>query len=154
MSYVDYVEQLTFLLFLKMADERTKKPFDRKSPVPQGYDWPSSLQKDGDQLFDHYRRILEKLGQEMGLLGLIFGRAQNKFQDPAKLRRLIVDFIDRENWSVMNADVKGEAYEGLLEKNAQNTKAGQGRRSARGSSTSATCIRFCASPPGFSTPRG
>ncbi|HBA70801.1 MAG TPA: DNA methyltransferase, partial [Geobacter sp.] len=86
MSYGDYVEQLTFLLFLKMADERTKKPFDQKSMVPSGYDWPSLLKKDGDELFDHYRHTLEKLGQEKGLLGLIFGRAQNKFQDPAKLR--------------------------------------------------------------------
>ena len=127
MSYGDYVEQLTFLLFLKMADERTKKPFDRKSPVPQGYDWPSLLKQDGDDLFDHYRHILEKLGQEKGLLGLIFGRAQNKFQDPAKLRRLIVDLLDKENWSVMSADVKGDAYEGLLEKNAQDTKSGAGQ---------------------------
>jgi type I restriction enzyme M protein len=127
MSYGDYVEQLTFLLFLKMADERTKKPFDQKSPVPSGYDWPSLLKKDGDDLFDHYRHTLEKLGQEKGLLGLIFGRAQNKFQDPAKLRRLLVDLLDKENWSIMSADVKGDAYEGLLEKNAQDTKSGAGQ---------------------------
>jgi type I restriction enzyme M protein len=127
MSYGDYVEQLTFLLFLKMADERSQKPFDQQSPVPAGNDWPSLLKRDGDDLFDHYRHTLEKLGQEKGLLGLIFGRAQNKFQDPAKLRRLIVDLIDRENWSVMNADVKGDAYEGLLEKNAQDTKSGAGQ---------------------------
>jgi type I restriction enzyme M protein len=127
MSYGDYVEQLTFLLFLKMADERTKKPFDQKSPVPVGYDWPSLLKKDGDDLFDHYRHTLEKLGQEKGLLGLIFGRAQNKFQDPAKLRRLLVDLLDKENWSIMSADVKGDAYEGLLEKNAQDTKSGAGQ---------------------------
>jgi type I restriction enzyme M protein len=127
MSYGDYVEQLTFLLFLKMADEHTKAPYNQKSPVPAGNDWPSLLKKDGDELFDHYRHILEKLGQEKGLLGLIFGRAQNKFQDPAKLRRLIVDLIDRENWSIMSADVKGDAYEGLLEKNAQDTKSGAGQ---------------------------
>jgi len=64
---------------------------------------------------NHYRHVLEKLGQEKGLLGLVFGKAQNKFQDPAKLRRLIVDLIDNENWSSMSADVKGDAYEGLLE---------------------------------------
>ncbi|MBK5273940.1 MAG: SAM-dependent DNA methyltransferase [Desulfuromonadales bacterium] len=127
MSYGDYVEQLTFLLFLKMADERTKKPYSQTSPVPAGYDWPSLLKKDGDELFDHYRHTLEKLGQEKGLLGLIFGRAQNKFQDPAKLRRLLVDLLDKENWSIMSADVKGEAYEGLLEKNAQDTKSGAGQ---------------------------
>jgi type I restriction enzyme M protein len=127
MSYGDYVEQLTFLLFLKMADEHTKAPYNRKSPVPAGNDWPSLLKKDGDALFDHYRHILEKLSQERGLLGLIFGRAQNKFQDPAKLRRQIVDLLDREHWSIMSADVKGDAYEGLLEKNAQDTKSGAGQ---------------------------
>ena len=67
---------------------------------------------------------LEILGKGKGLLGLIFMKSQNKFQDPAKLRRLIVDLIDSENWSVMSADVKGDAYEGLLEKNAQDTKTG------------------------------
>lgn len=127
MSYGDYVEQLTFLLFLKMSDERTKSPYNQPSPVPAGYDWQSLLKMDGDKLFDHYRHTLEKLGQEKGLLGLIFGKAQNKFQDPAKLRRLIVDLIDRENWSMMGADVKGDAYEGLLEKNAQDTKSGAGQ---------------------------
>ncbi len=127
MSYGDYVEQLTYLLFLKMADEHSRPPWNQPSPVPQGYDWPSLLSRDGDELFDHYRHILEKLGREPGLLGLIFGKAQNKFQDPAKLRRLIVDLIDKENWSAMSADVKGDAYEGLLEKNAQDTKSGAGQ---------------------------
>ena len=127
MSYGDYVEQLTYLLFLKMADERSKPPYNQPSQIPAKYDWQSLLKKDGDDLFDHYRHVLEKLGQEKGLLGLIFGKAQNKFQDPAKLRRLIVDLIDSENWSVMSADVKGDAYEGLLEKNAQDTKSGAGQ---------------------------
>src|SRR6266496_575378 len=127
MSYGDYVEQLTYLLFLKMADERTQAPYKQKSPIPGGYDWPSLLKRDGDELFDHYRRTLEKLGGKKGLLGLIFTKAQNKFQDPAKLRRLIVDLIDKENWSAMGADVKGDAYEGLLEKNAQDTKSGAGQ---------------------------
>jgi type I restriction enzyme M protein len=127
MSYGDYVEQLTYLLFLKMADERTKAPYNQKSPVPADCDWPSLLKKDGDELFDHYRHLLDRLGKEKGLLGLIFNKSQNKFQDPAKLRRLIVDLIDKENWSVMSADVKGDAYEGLLEKNAQDTKSGAGQ---------------------------
>jgi type I restriction enzyme M protein len=85
--------------------------------------WP----KDGDELFDHYRHALEKLGQEKGTLGLIFGKAQNKFQDPAKLRRVIVDLIGAETWTILGADVKGDAYEGLLEKNAQDTKSGAGQ---------------------------
>jgi len=127
MSYGDYVEQLTYLLFLKMADERSKPPYNQKSPIPSDYDWQSLLKKDGDELFDHYRHVLGKLGQGKRLLGLIFGKAQNKFQDPAKLRRLIVDLIDKENWSSMSADVKGDAYEGLLEKNAQDTKTGAGQ---------------------------
>ena len=127
MSYGDYVEQLTYLLFLKMADERAKPPYNQPSQIPAKYDWQSLLKKDGDDLFDHYRHILEKLGQEKGLLGLIFNKAQNKFQDPAKLRRLVVDLIGSENWSVMSADVKGDAYEGLLEKNAQDTKSGAGQ---------------------------
>ncbi len=127
MSYGDYVEQLTYLLFLKMADERTKPPYNQPSAVPAKYNWPTLLKKDGDDLFDHYRHMLESLGNEKGLLGLIFNKSQNKFQDPSKLRRLVVDLIDKENWSVMSADVKGDAYEGLLEKNAQDTKSGAGQ---------------------------
>jgi type I restriction-modification system DNA methylase subunit len=126
MSYGDYVEQLTYLLFLKMADERSRPPHNQASPRTRGYDWPALLAKDGDELFHHYRHTLEKLGTEKGTIGLIFAKAQNKFQDPAELRRLVVDLIDAENWSAMGADVKGDAYEGLLEKNAQDTKSGAG----------------------------
>ena len=127
MSYGDYVEQLTYLLFLKMADERTHAPYNQTSIVPEQWGWQTLLKKDGDELFDHYRHTLENLGNEKGLLGLIFNKSQNKFQDPAKLRRLIVDLIGSENWTVMTADVKGDAYEGLLEKNAQDTKSGAGQ---------------------------
>jgi type I restriction enzyme M protein len=97
MSYGDYVEQLTYLLFLKMADERTKPPYNQASPIPDKYSWPSLLKKDGDELFDHYRHSLEKLANEKGLLGLIFNKSQNKFQDPAKLRRLIVDLLTKKS---------------------------------------------------------
>ena len=127
MSYGDYVEQLTYLLFLKMADERTKPPHNKKSIVPKKYNWSSLLKEDGIELFEHYRNTLRALGKEKGLLGLIFMKSQNKFQDPVKLRRLVVDLIDNENWSIMSADVKGDAYEGLLEKNAQDTKSGAGQ---------------------------
>ena len=127
MSYGDYVEQLTYLLFLKMADERSRPPYKQPNPIPAIYAWPTLTAKDGDELFDPYRHLLERLGAEKGMLGLIFGKAQNKFQDPAKLRRVIVDLIDTENWSSMSADVKGDAYEGLLEKNAQDTKSGAGQ---------------------------
>lgn len=127
MSYGDYVEQLTYLLFLKMADERSKPPYKQESGIPAKWSWPTLLKKDGDELFDHYRHTLEALGKKSGLLGLIFNKAQNKFQDPSKLRRLIVDLIDKEDWSSMKADIKGDAYEGLLEKNAQDTKSGAGQ---------------------------
>src|SRR4030065_1161698 len=79
MSYGDYVEQLTYLLFLKMADERAKPPYSQKSPVPAGYDWPSLVKKDGDGLFDHYRHTLGELGKQEGALGLIFHKAQKQF---------------------------------------------------------------------------
>lgn len=127
LSYGDYVEQLTYLLFLKMADEQTKPPLARESGIPDGYDWPSLIKRDGDELEVHYRHVLEELGKGKGLLGVIFRKAQNKIQDPAKLRRLVADLIDREQWTTLDADVKGDAYEGLLEKNAEDTKTGAGQ---------------------------
>ena len=127
LSYGDYVEQLTYLLFLKMADEQTKPPLNRESGIPDGYDWASLIKRDGDELEVHYRHILEELGKSKGLLGVIFRKAQNKIQDPAKLRRLVADLIDREQWTTLDADVKGDAYEGLLEKNAEDTKTGAGQ---------------------------
>ena len=127
LSYGDYVEQLTLLLFLKMAHERTQPPWNQRSIVPAGLDWPSLMAFDGQDLEAHYRHILQTLGAEGGMLGIIFRKSQNKIQDPAKLRRLIVDLIDREQWTALEADVKGDAYEGLLEKNAQDTKGGAGQ---------------------------
>src|SRR5512136_3005224 len=93
LSYGDYVEQLTFLLFLKMADEQSRPPYSKVSPIPAGFDWPSLLARDGDELEAQYRRVLETLGKQGGMLGVVFRKAQNKIQDPAKLRRLIVDLI-------------------------------------------------------------
>jgi type I restriction enzyme M protein len=127
LSYGDYVEQLTYLLFLKMADEQSRPPFDKPSTVPAAYAWPSLLKRDGDELEAHYRHLLEELGKKKGMLGTIFRKAQNKIQDPAKLRRLIVDLIDKEQWSNLSADVKGDAYEGLLQKNAEDVKGGAGQ---------------------------
>lgn len=127
LSYGDYVEQLTYLLFLKMAHERTRPPFSQRSVIPDGFDWPSLLEKDGPELEAHYTVLLNELGRQPGLLGLIFRKALNKIQDPAKLRRLIVDLIDPETWVGIDADVKGDAYEGLLEKNAADTKSGAGQ---------------------------
>jgi type I restriction enzyme M protein len=127
LSYGDYVEQLTFLLFLKMADEQSRPPFDKRSPIPAKYSWRELLKRDGDELEIHYRHTLEELGKEPGLIGVIFRKAQNKIQDPAKLRRLIADLIDKEEWSSLDTDVKGDAYEGLLQKNAEDVKGGAGQ---------------------------
>jgi len=127
LSYGDYVEQLTYLLFLKMADEQSKPPSSKKSPIPKGFGWDVLLKLDGDDLEIHYRHTLEELGKRPGMLGVIFRKAQNKIQDPAKLRRLIADLIDKEEWSSLSSDVKGDAYEGLLQKNAEDVKGGAGQ---------------------------
>lgn len=134
LSYGDYVEQLTFLLFLKMADEQAKAPYlspdkrrDAAATIPKGFGWDVLVKLDGDDLETHYRHTLEELGKRTGMLGIIFRKAQNKIQDPAKLRRLIVDLIDKEQWSSLSADVKGDAYEGLLQKNAEDVKGGAGQ---------------------------
>src|ERR1017187_9566030 len=127
LSYQDYIEQLTFLLFLKMADEQTKPPFGRPSIVPDTLDWASLVRLDGDELDVHYRHILVELGKSPGTLGVIFRKAQNKIQDPAKLKRLVSDLIDKEQWMTLDVDVKGDAYEGLLAKNAEDVKSGAGQ---------------------------
>ncbi len=128
LSYGDYVEQLTYLLFLKMADEQTQAAVQpRPAFVPEGLDWQSLLARDGDELEVHYRHVLTELGRRPGMLGVVFRKAQNRIQDPAKLRRLIVDLIDRERWMTLDVDVKGDAYEGLLQKNAEDVKTGAGQ---------------------------
>jgi type I restriction enzyme M protein len=127
LSYQDYIEQLTFLLFLKMADEQMKPPFTRPRLVPEGLDWESLHRLDGDELDLHYRHILIELGRLPGTLGVIFRKAQNKIQDPAKLKRLVSDLIETEEWMTLDVDVKGDAYEGLLAKNAEDVKSGAGQ---------------------------
>ena len=125
-SYGDYVEQLTYLVFLKMADEQTKPPFNKTSNIPSDLDWQSLLKKDGDALEVHYRHILDKLGKGKGMLGVIFRKSQNRIQDPAKLRRLI-ELINDETWVGLDIDIKGDIYEGLLQKNAEDIKSGAGQ---------------------------
>ena len=125
-SYGDYLEQLTYLLFLKLADEFSKPPYNRKLPIPAEYNWESLTDKRGAELDTHYTHLLRELGKQQGILGQIFTKSQNKIQDPAKLSRLI-DMIDNEQWSVMGVDIKGQIYEGLLEKNAEDTKSGAGQ---------------------------
>src|SRR5437667_6707996 len=126
LSYGDYVEQLTFLLFLKMADEQMKPPYSRPRLIPSSLDWSSLERLDGDDLESHNRHILTELGKQPGMLGVIFRKGQNRIQDPAKLRRLIVDLIGQESWMILDTDAKGDAYEGLLQKNAEDVKTGAG----------------------------
>ena len=127
LSYGDYVEQLTYLLFLKMDDEKTKEPYNHKSEIPKKYNWESLTKKEGAELEAHYIETLQELGKREGIIGVIFRKAQNKIQDPAKLQKLIVELIGKEQWLSLEADVKGDAYEGLLEKNAADVKGGAGQ---------------------------
>ena len=122
-----YTEQITFLLFLKMADERTRPPYNKPPMVPPEYGWQSLLERDGQDLELHYRNVLEELGKNRGLLGEIFKRARLEIQDPARLRQLIVDLIDKEHWSSMQADVKGDVYEGILSRSASESPKGAGQ---------------------------
>jgi len=125
-GYGDYLEQLTYLLFLKMADEFSKPPHNRKLPVPKEYTWENLTERKGAELEIHYIELLRVLGQQKNILGQIFTKSQNKIQDPAKLFKLI-DMIDKEQWSTMGTDIKGQIYEGLLEKNAEDVKSGAGQ---------------------------
>ncbi len=125
-SYGDYLEQLTYLIFLKMADEYARPPWNRDVGIPPEYSWQSLKSKRGAELEGHYIELLRELGTRKGMLGQIFTKAQNKIQDPAKLYRLI-DMVDGTEWLSMGADVKGDIYEGLLEKNAEDTRSGAGQ---------------------------
>lgn len=125
-GYGDYLEQLTYLIFLKMADEYSQPPHNRNVGIPAEYNWQSLKAKRGAELEVHYVTLLRELGNKRGMLGTIFIKAQNKIQDPAKLYRLI-DMVDETQWVTMGADVKGDIYEGLLERNAEDTKSGAGQ---------------------------
>jgi len=109
-----------------MADEYSKRPYNRNIQIPKNLNWESLKNKSGAELEAHYIHILNELGKEKGMIGEIFFKAQNKIQDPAKLYKLI-QMIDDENWVILGADVKGDIYEGLLEKNAEDTKSGAGQ---------------------------
>jgi type I restriction enzyme M protein len=125
-GYGDYLEQLTYLLFLKMAYEYEQEPYKRTSRIPKGHGWADLRRMTGEPLEAQYLATLHELGSAQGMLGAIFFKAQNKIQDPAKLSRL-VQMIDAENWVGMDTDTKGDLYEGLLQKNAEDTKSGAGQ---------------------------
>lgn len=125
-SYGDYIEQITYLLFLKMDQER-EELLGETSAIPPAWNWAQLANKDGDELELQYRHTLEELAREPGLIGTIFRKSQNKLSDPAKLKR-VVGLIDKEGpWIGLQVDVKGEIYEGLLERNASEVKSGAGQ---------------------------
>jgi type I restriction enzyme M protein len=124
---LEYTEQLTYLLFLKMAHERATRPWQPERIVPEEFSWQRLLDADGIALEVEYARILLGLAREPGTLGTIFRKAQNRIQDPAKLKRLIHDLIDAEQWSQAGVDIKGDAYESLLSKGAEDIKSGAGQ---------------------------
>jgi type I restriction enzyme M protein len=99
LSYPDYVEQLTYLLFLKMADEQADRA------IPRKHSWDSLIRLDAVEMHGHYGRILSALGKRKGMLGLIFGNARNKIRDPGKLRLLIVDLIGQTEWTGLSDDM-------------------------------------------------
>ena len=138
-GYGDYLEQITYLLFLKMEDELSKPPYNKQVRFPKMKDtegdeipdgepcnWETLRKKRGAELEAYYTQMLRSLGSEKGMLGQIFTKSQNKVQDPAKLLK-IIDMVDKEQWTMIGADVKGNIYEGLLEKNAADTKSGAGQ---------------------------
>ncbi|WP_116125848.1 class I SAM-dependent DNA methyltransferase [Lewinella sp. IMCC34183] len=138
-GYGDYLEQITYLLFLKMADELTKPPYGKMinfprlkdvegNEIPDGdvCNWETLSSKRGAELEAFYGQMLRTLATEPGMLGQIFVKSQNKIQDPAKLLK-VINMIDEQEWSLLDADVKGDIYEGLLEKNAEDTKSGAGQ---------------------------
>ena len=124
---IEYTEQLTYLLFLKMAHERSIRKLNPQQIVPTEFSWQRLLDAEGTDLEVVYTEILVGLAQQPGTLGTIFRKAQNRIQDPAKLKRLIVDLIDRENWSASGTDLKGDAYEELLSKGASDKGSGAGQ---------------------------
>jgi len=118
-DYGDYIEQLTYLLFLKIADEKDVV-------VPKGCDWASLKNLSGTKLTDHYADTLRKLREADGILGDIFAQSMPRFNNPVNLKR-VINMIDEEQWSEMDVDVKGAAFEGLLERAASEGKKGAGQ---------------------------
>ena len=125
-SYQDYMEQLTYMIFLKMSDEYSRPPYNRETGIPAGCGWADMNGLTGAALEEKYKEILDTLGKKTGILGEIFMQATNKISNAAILYR-VVQMIDKEKWVSMSSDVKGEIYEGLLQKNAEDTKSGAGQ---------------------------
>lgn len=123
-SYTDYVAQISYLLFLKMENEREE--IGEHSRIPESCKWNRLIRLDGIELETAYNSALAQLSESDGVIGLIYNGAQNKIKEPANLKKLFV-MINSETWLGLKVDVKGAIYEGLLAKNATETKAGAGQ---------------------------
>ena len=127
LSCFEYVEQLTLLLFLKMAEQMTEPPHNRPSQIPKQLSWKALLPLDGPDLEEKYREILEKLAEKPGMLGVVFKSARCEIHNPALLKQLIVNLIDKVDWLGLPVDVKGTIYEELLQRSAQESARGAGQ---------------------------
>jgi type I restriction enzyme M protein len=127
LSCFEYVEQLTLLLFLKMADQLTEPPYERPSMIPPELGWKALLPLDGAALEEKYREILEKLALKPGMLGVVFKGARCEIHNPALLKQLIVNLLDKVDWLSLPVDVKGTIYEELLARSAQESSRGAGQ---------------------------
>ncbi|HEV2523965.1 MAG TPA: class I SAM-dependent DNA methyltransferase [Gammaproteobacteria bacterium] len=125
-SCVDYIEQLTLLIFMKIMDENSKLSKKRKMNLPKNLAWQSLITKQGEALHKHYNKVLTQLGALPGMVGQIFEKTQNKIQDPHKLEKLI-QLINRETWSTLGADLNGNLYEHLIERMAKDTRKSAGQ---------------------------
>ena len=123
-GFTDYITQLTYILFLKMDDE--KEELGLGSSIPEGYKWADLIKFNGTDLVDKYEEILEELSKDDGLIGTIFTKATNKIDRPVMLKK-VIDMVSEENWYMMEGDFKGAIYEGILEKNGQDKKSGAGQ---------------------------
>ena len=123
-GFTDYLTQLTYILFLKMDDEREAYGFE--STIPEGYKWQDLLELSGEDLVDKYEEILDELAEKDGLIGTIFTKATNKIDRPVLLAK-VIEMVASENWYMMEGDLKGAIYESILEKNGQDRKSGAGQ---------------------------
>lgn len=124
-AFTDYITQLTYLLFLKM-DAENEELFEETSSIPEGYRWRNLIELDGLDLIEQYEKTLKILSEQDNLIGTIFTKAQNEIDKPVYLKK-VISMIDEEQWLVMDGDVKGAIYEGILEKNGQDKKSGAGQ---------------------------
>lgn len=123
-GFTDYITQLTYILFLKMDEEKEELGF--KSTVPEGYKWKNLSGLSGTDLVEKYEEILKELSKDEGLIGTIFTRATNKIDRPVMLAK-VIEMVGEENWYMMEGDFKGAVYESILEKNGQDKKSGAGQ---------------------------